>query len=82
VGASQLCMPPIVPALCIEAGYYLRHGKFLTEISLETLGYQGLERLYEWLLGSLLVGPLLGLTTAGIIYLMALFLLRSNRVAD
>lgn len=82
VGASQLCMPPIVPALCIEAGYYLRHGEFLTEISLETLGYQGLERLYEWLLGSLLIGPLLALTTAGIIYVMARFLLRSGRVPN
>jgi len=81
VGASQLCMPPIVPALCIEAGYYLRHGTFLTEISLETLGYQGLERLYEWLLGALLIGPLLALTTAGIIFVLAQFLLRSNRVA-
>lgn len=82
VGASQLCMPPLVPALCIEAGYYLRHGEFLTEISLETLGYQGLERLYEWLLGSLLIGPLLALTTAGIIYVMARFLLRSGRVPN
>lgn len=82
VGASQLCMPPIVPALCIEAGYYLRHGEFLTEISLETLGYQGLERLYEWLLGSLLVGPLLALLKAGIIYVMARFLLRSGRVPN
>jgi glycosyltransferase involved in cell wall biosynthesis/uncharacterized protein (DUF2062 family) len=81
VGASQLCMPPIVPALCIEAGYFMRHGEFLTEISLETLGYQGLERLYEWLLGALLVGPLLALTTAGIIFVLAQFLLRSNRVA-
>lgn len=82
VGSSQLCMPPLVPALCIEAGYYLRHGEFLTEISLETLGYQGLERLYEWLLGSLLVGPLLALLTAGIIYVMARFLLRSGRVPN
>ena len=82
VGASQLCMPPLVPALCIEAGYYLRHGEFLTEISLETLGYQGLERLYEWLLGSLLIGPLSALTTAGIIYIMARFLLRSGRVPN
>ena len=23
-------MPPIVPALCIEVGYYMRHGHFLT----------------------------------------------------
>lgn len=82
VGASQLCMPPLVPALCIEAGYYLRHGEFLTEISLETLGYQGLERLYEWLLGSLLVGPLLAALVALVIYGMSISLLRSSRVAE
>ncbi|MCK5416897.1 MAG: DUF2062 domain-containing protein, partial [Desulfobacterales bacterium] len=40
LSTSQLCMPPLVPALCIETGYFMRHGKFLTEISLETLGYQ------------------------------------------
>ncbi len=60
IGASQLTMPPIVPALCIEIGYYLTHqGKFLTDISLETLGSQCLDRIYEWFLGSLLVAPVL-----------------------
>ncbi len=41
LSTSQLCIPPIVPALCIELGYFIRHGRFLTEISLETIGYQG-----------------------------------------
>lgn len=82
VSASQLCMPPLVPALCIETGYYLRHGTLLTEISLETLGYQGLERLYEWLLGSLLLGPLLAALMAALIYGMAFSLARSTRVAE
>lgn len=59
VSSSQLCMPPIVPALCIQVGYYLRHGNWLTEFTLETLGYQALQRLYEWFLGSLVVAPLL-----------------------
>ncbi|BCR03197.1 glycosyl transferase [Desulfuromonas versatilis] len=81
VSTSQLCMPPIVPALCIEAGYFMRHGEFLTEVSLETLGYQGLERLWEWLLGSLVVGPALALVVAGAIYLMAQMLQREPRVA-
>ncbi|WP_432821989.1 DUF2062 domain-containing protein [Trichloromonas sp.] len=81
VSASQLCMPPLVPALCIEAGYFMRHGEFLTELSLETLGYQGLERLYEWLLGSLLVGPLLAGLVAALIYGMALSLLRTSDAA-
>lgn len=78
VSTSQLCMPPIVPALCIEAGYYLRHGRFLTEISLETVGYQGLERIFEWLVGSLFVGPVLAGIVGGFIYITAWVLRRKG----
>jgi uncharacterized protein (DUF2062 family) len=80
LGTSQLCMPPIGPALCIEAGYFMRHGKFLTEISLETLGYQGGQRLWEWLLGSLVVGPALALVVGPAIYFMARMLRREHVV--
>ena len=73
VAASQLCMPPLVPALCIEVGYFMRHGRFLTEISLETLGYQALERIYEWLIGSLLLAPALAALVGGVVYVMASF---------
>jgi len=52
IGTGQLCMPPFVPALCIEMGYFLTHGgRFLTDISFETLGHQFLERFYEYCLG-------------------------------
>lgn len=72
IGTSQLCMPPLVPALCIEAGYFMTHkGRFLTEISLETLGHQCLDRFLEWCLGSLVVAPALGLLIFITIYLMA-----------
>ena len=81
VSTSQLCMPPLVPALCIQVGYFMRHGRFLTEFSLETLGYQGLQRLWEWLLGSLIVGPALALVVAGIIYAMAKMLQRERCAA-
>jgi uncharacterized protein (DUF2062 family) len=81
LGTSQLCMPPIGPALCIEAGYFMRHGEFLTELSLETLGYQGGQRLWEWLLGSLIVGPALALAIAPAIYVMAR-MLRREHVAE
>jgi glycosyltransferase involved in cell wall biosynthesis len=74
LGTSQICNPPIVPALCIETGYFIRHGKFLTEISLKTLGYQGLERILEWIIGALVLGPLMGIITAGIIYAATIFL--------
>lgn len=71
VSASQLCMPPLVPAICIEAGYFMRHGEFLTEFTLQTLGYQGLQRLYEWFLGSLLVAPVFATLAGAVIYAMA-----------
>ncbi|PLX76798.1 MAG: DUF2062 domain-containing protein [Desulfuromonas sp.] len=70
ISSSQLCMPPIVPALCIELGYFMRHGEWLTELSLQTLGYQALERIYEWLLGSLVLAPVL----AGAVGLLTLLL--------
>ena len=82
LSTSQLCMPPLVPALCIETGYFMRHGKFLTEISLETLGYQALERFYEWLIGSLLLAPLMAVMIGGIIYIMAFCLKRTVRATN
>jgi hypothetical protein len=36
----------------------MRHGEFLTEVSLQTLGREGFYRLWEWLLGSLVLGPI------------------------
>ncbi len=71
VVASQLCMPPVVPALCIEVGYYLRHQRWLTEFSWQTLGYQAGERFWEWIIGSLLVGPLLAVIGAALTYSIA-----------
>ncbi len=68
VAAGNLCMPPLVPALCIEIGYYLRNGKWLTDISFETLGTQGLDRMYEWLLGSLILAPLLAVIGGLLVY--------------
>ncbi len=76
LAVSQLCMPPFVPALCIEAGYFMRHGQFLTEISLKTLGYEALERFAEWVLGSLVLGPAFALAVGLSIYIMAFIIKR------
>lgn len=84
LAVSQLCIPPFVPALCIEAGYFMRNGRFLTDISLETLGYQFLDRAWEWILGSLVVGPALSLGVAVVIYVMAWLVkirLKNNQVS-
>lgn len=71
VAAGNLCMPPLVPAMCIEVGYYLRHGQWLTDISFQTLGAQCFERIYEWFLGSLIVGPLLAAVCGVLVYFVA-----------
>ena len=61
-------MPPFTPFLCIELGYFLRHGVFLKEFTAETLFRQGLERIWEWLLGSLVLAPVFAVLTGSIVY--------------
>jgi glycosyltransferase involved in cell wall biosynthesis len=68
VAASQLCMPPVLPVLCIQAGYFMRHGNLLLDINWDTMVVQIHYRLWEWLLGSLLLGPILGLVVGGLLY--------------
>lgn len=82
VGTSQFCMPPLVPALCIETGYFLRHGKFLTEVSLQTLGYQGLERLFEWVIGSVILAPLISVVMWCSLFMTALIVKRTIRATN
>ncbi len=54
---QNLFMPPLSPFLCIELGYYLRHGEWWTEFTLHNCAGELHHRLYEWLLGSLLLAP-------------------------
>lgn len=79
ISFEKLCIGPFVPALCIEAGYFLRYGRFLTEFNLTTLGRQFLSRVWEWLLGSLIVAPLLAAVTFAAVWVIGLILHRSLR---
>jgi len=54
---QHLCIPPFIPVACIELGYYMRHGRWLTDISMDVIFKQFPDRLWEWLLGSLIVAP-------------------------
>jgi len=80
LAASQLCIPPFVPALCIEAGHFMRYGKFFTDISLKTIGYQALQRLYEWLIGSFLVGPVMAFIVGLFVYVAAVLIRKNTRL--
>jgi uncharacterized protein (DUF2062 family) len=85
VAASQICMPPVVPALCIEVGHFIRYGSFITLNGIHSLhgasflelGYMGLLCLWDWFLGSLLVGTILSLVFGSITYITARVLKRS-----
>lgn len=80
IAAGQICMPPFVPALCIEIGYFLRFGKFLTlenvsslsQASFLELGSMGLQRLLDWFLGALIAGPVLGIIAGIIIFILSI----------
>lgn len=69
VGAGNLCCAPFVPFLCVELGYYLIHGRFWYQFNRHTLLDQLHYRLWEWLLGALVIGPLLGAVGALLAYL-------------
>jgi glycosyltransferase involved in cell wall biosynthesis len=76
LATSNICMPPIVPALCIELGYFARHGEFLVDVfSLgavrQTFINEAHHRLLEWAIGSLIVGPSLGVSVAVVVYFAA-----------
>lgn len=71
VAASQFCMPPVVPVLCIQVGYYLRKGELLFDFSWQRWLLEIHERFWEWLIGSLFLGPLLGFIGAGVMYWVA-----------
>jgi uncharacterized protein (DUF2062 family) len=68
VVTQNICMPPVVPFICIELGYYLRYGEWLGAMTLEAWGHQAPQRLWEWLLGSLIVGPVLAVITGLLVF--------------
>lgn len=68
---QHLAMPPFLPALCIEVGYYLRHGRWLTDLSFTTVFREFSSRLFEWFIGSLFIAPLAAAVTGSVMYLTA-----------
>jgi uncharacterized protein (DUF2062 family) len=69
---GHLCLPPLVPAIAIETGYLVHHGRLLTEISWQTLGYEFWERVWDWSVGSFVLAPILGMAIALVVWLIAL----------
>jgi uncharacterized protein (DUF2062 family) len=67
--ASNLSIFPFVPFLCMETGHLLLHHHLWTAFNRTTLLYQLHHRLWEWLIGAMLIGPPLGAAGALLAYL-------------
>lgn len=79
--ASNVCAPPFVPLACVEVGHFLRHGRFLFAFDRHVLLDEIHLRLWEWLLGALVIGPILGFAGALLTYAV-IRALRANRSPD
>ena len=75
---QNLFMPPLSPFLCIELGYFLRHGRWWTEFTLQTCLAEMHHRLLEWLLGSLVLAPLFAAVVWFIVYSIAAIIQRKR----
>ena len=75
---QNICVPPFVPVLCIEIGHYALHKKFLTQVSIQTVFKELPSRAYEWLIGSLALGPILAIICAAVVYYGACAIQRKN----
>jgi len=76
---SHLCAPPMIPALCIEVGYFLRHGRWLDTFTSQTLWQQLDQRFLEYLWGTLLVAPVVAGAGAALTFVVAHVAVRHNR---
>lgn len=65
---SHLCAPPFVPALAIEIGYFFRNGHFLVEFNKQTLGYEALHRFVDYLIGTIILAPILAIIVGILVY--------------
>ncbi|MCP4176375.1 MAG: DUF2062 domain-containing protein [bacterium] len=79
VNIQHLFIPPFTPIICMEVGYYMRHGHWLTTISFKTLCEQLPFRIYEWFLGSLVLAPICAVVMGLIVYVIASMLKRKNK---
>ena len=82
VAVQNLCMPPFVPMICIELGYRMRYGQWLTDFSTKTLVGELHQRLFEWLIGSLVVAPVAAVLVGGSVFLGARAIQSRGRKQD
>ena len=68
---QNICMPPLMPILCIQIGHYMLYGAWITEVSLRVIFGQLKDRIFEWFIGSLVIAPVAAVIAATIVYIMS-----------
>jgi len=76
LSVSSLCAPPVIPAVCLEVGFRLRHGSWLSTFNAETLWHQIGDRFLEYVLGTLVVAPALAVAGGALVWLVASAMVR------
>lgn len=71
VSIQNLCAPPVVPVLCIELGHWMRTGTFLLPGHPREIVADLHIHLLHWLLGSLVLAPVIGVIGGMAVYWIA-----------
>lgn len=74
-----LTWPPFVPGICVLLGYRVWHGAWLTEFSVQTLGYEAGQRLFEWVVGSIVLAPFLGICMGALVGVLAFCVKKTSK---
>ena len=68
VNVQHICAPPVVPAMCIAVGFFMRHGRWLGMEELKNFVSDLHHHLLHWLLGSLVLAPLFAVLGGLLVY--------------
>jgi uncharacterized protein (DUF2062 family) len=71
VAVQNLCMPPFIPVACIELGHFMIYKRWLTDITWKTVFGEIPKRLWEWLLGALILAPVLAVIIGAVVFIAA-----------
>ncbi len=71
VSIQNLCAPPLVPILCIELGHLIHRGSFLALENPKSILTNLHEHLFHWLIGSLILAPVIGVIGGIVVYAIA-----------
>lgn len=63
--------PPGVPFICIQLGYFIRHGHWWTDFTRQSFTTELHLRFFEWVIGSVILAPFYAAIAAGIVYWLA-----------